>query len=172
MSVVVMESGAFVLMAKYLHQKQQGGVWYYRRRLPDEIRKHYPDNNTGILFYSLKTKDEREAARKANRDALQQDALWKAIREGQVAHGPEVIAAAEELLRTHGLKPGDGCGEKGKDLGLEPFQDFLHREAVSMGAPRDSSETENEEDHGREYLPPVHRTAGDLLFSTALLHKS
>lgn len=42
MSVVVMKSGAFVLMDEYVHQKQSGGVYYFDRRIPEDIRKHYP----------------------------------------------------------------------------------------------------------------------------------
>jgi len=61
MSVVVMETGAFVLMAKYVQQKQTGGVYYFRRRIPDDVQKHYPGNKLGTPYYSLKTKVLKEA---------------------------------------------------------------------------------------------------------------
>ena len=105
MSIVVLELGAFRLMAKHVFQKKPGGVYYFRRRIPDDVRRLYPDKPNGMLVYSLRTKDVKEAAKLANRDAIKQDALWKSHREGITEYSPEQLLAAEELLRVHHLKP-------------------------------------------------------------------
>lgn len=78
MPLVVAEYGAFQIVVKYLHQKQKGGVWYFRRRIPEDVQRHYPNlNKAGVMFVSLKTKNQSEAAQKANQMALEQEALWQ-----------------------------------------------------------------------------------------------
>ncbi|WP_050929602.1 DUF6538 domain-containing protein [Aestuariivita boseongensis] len=165
MSIVVLELGAFTLLAKYLHQKKPGGVYYFRRRIPDDVRRLYPDKKTGMLMFSLKTKDKNEAVRQANRHAIQQDALWKASRAGSLEYSPEQLKAAEELLRANHLKPGDG-NRKGLEIALEFFADHLHETAVMYGAPSDEFEARQDRTPWEDYLPPVHRAAGDLLYGT------
>lgn len=166
MSVVVMESGAFVLMAKYVQQKQEGGVYYFRRRIPDDVQKHYPGNKTGSLYYSLKTKDLKEAGRKAHQEALRQDAMWKAMRNGDVTHGPEVVDAAMEILRSYGLNPGDGRVQGNDQNGLDSFLNELEDQARMEGAPLDSREAEQVSRHWTEFLPPAYKAAGDLLYGS------
>ncbi|MEM8958597.1 MAG: DUF6538 domain-containing protein [Pseudomonadota bacterium] len=122
MSVTLIQTGAFVLLAKYIYRKQSG-IWYFRRRIPSDVLKHYPGRNGDIRF-SLKTRDESEAASLANQHALGQDAQWTAIRTGQIADGPERVRAAEEILRGFGLKPGEGreideVGAGGEDFFAE-----------------------------------------------------
>lgn len=95
MSVVILEHGALVLMARYVHQKKSGGVYYFRRRIPDRHCKQYPNNSNGLLFFSLKTKDPKEAAKLAHREALRQDAHWKALDEGTISNGPYVVRQFE-----------------------------------------------------------------------------
>lgn len=165
MSIVVFELGAFRLVAKYVRQKKPGGVYYFRRRIPDDVRRLYSDKQSGVLFYSLKTKDPKEAARLANRDAVRQDALWKSHREGVTDYSPEQLLAAEELLRVHDLKPGDGH-RKELEIALELFQDYLQQLAITYGAPSDGSEAVQNDTHWKEYLPPVPMAAGELLYGT------
>ena len=37
MSIVIIQTGAFVLLAKYIYQKKPSLVWYFRRRIPDDL---------------------------------------------------------------------------------------------------------------------------------------
>ena len=67
MSVTLIQTGAFVLLAKYIYRKQSG-IWYFRRRIPNDVLKHYPGRKGDIRF-SLKTRDESEAASLANQHA-------------------------------------------------------------------------------------------------------
>ncbi|ARE81786.1 site-specific tyrosine recombinase XerC [Roseovarius mucosus] len=157
MSVVVLEVGAYVLMAKYLFQKKGSDLFYFRRRIPDDVRRHYPNRTNSYLIESLQTKDRASAAKLAHRKALEQDALWKAIRSGDVAEGPERIEAAKALLASYDLKPGQH--KSFEAVGLEP-DEFLEELRFQAGA-RDSTESRP---NWHEDLPPVHRLAGDLFY--------
>lgn len=159
MSVVILEVGAFVVMAKYVFQKPGSALWYFRRRIPDDVRKHYPGKSSGYLIFSLQTKDAKEAAKRANRKAVEQDALWKGIRGGEVSYGPEAVSAALALLDSFDLKPGQH--KEYEAAGLEPdaFIDELLYQADALDAQTHTS-------HWCENLPPVHRVAGDLLYGS------
>ena len=37
---------------------QKGGIWYFSRRIPTDLRQHY---RTGRIAYSLRTKSIRDA---------------------------------------------------------------------------------------------------------------
>ncbi|EPX79805.1 DUF6538 domain-containing protein [Salipiger mucosus] len=102
MSIVLFKAGACVLMANFIEQKKNSDVYYFRRRIPDDVAHCYPGKKVQIRC-SLKTRDPKVAAKKAHKLALQQDALWKAVREGKVTDGPDVVRAAMEVLSKHGL---------------------------------------------------------------------
>ncbi|WP_295512957.1 DUF6538 domain-containing protein [uncultured Sulfitobacter sp.] len=157
MSVVVLEFGALTVMAKYIFQKSGGGPWYFRRRLPDDILKHYPAKKNGYLIFSLQTKDAAKAAQLAHRQALEQDALWAKLRDGSVAEGPDLVRAANALLSSFGLKAGQYV-EYDK-AGLEPdkFLDDLRYQA-------DAREPESNTASWADDLPPLHRLAADLFY--------
>ena len=159
MSVVVLEVGAFVVMAKYIFQKPGSDLWYFRRRIPDDVRKHYPGKSGGYLIFSLQTKDATEAAKRANRKAVEQDALWKGIRGGDVSYGPEVVSAALALLDSYDLKPDQYKEYKAADLEPDKFINELLYQADAMDPQTQSS-------NWREDLPPVHRVAGDLFYGS------
>lgn len=157
MSVVVLEVGAFVLMAKYVFRKKGSDLFYFRRRIPDDVRRQYPSRTNSYFIESLQTKDIATAAKLAHRKALEQDALWKAMRSGDVTEGPERIEAAKALLDSFGLSPGQH--KEFKSAGLEP-DEFLDALRFQAGA-RDSTE---DKPNWHEDLPPVHRLAGDLFY--------
>ena len=166
MAVVVYEKGAFALMAKYIFQKRDGGVFYFRRRVPDDVRGRLSSRQPKLLMYSLKTRDKQKAAELANRDALRQDALWKAIRNGAAGSHAEVILAATEFLRGFGLQPGLGAQEPNHP-GLDHFWEQIHQIAVSCGAPEEAVEQEDSPKKWWEYLPLVEREAADQLFKSS-----
>ena len=45
---------------------RKGGVWYFSRRVPTDLRRHY---RTGRIAYSLRTNSIREARSRAMNDA-------------------------------------------------------------------------------------------------------
>ena len=49
---------------------QKSGVWYFSRRVPADLRRHY---RTGRITYSLRTKSIRDACVRAMNDAAKLD---------------------------------------------------------------------------------------------------
>ena len=56
---------------------QKGGVWYFSRRVPADLRRHY---RTGRIAYSLRTKSIRDARVRAMSDAAKLDRHWHILR--------------------------------------------------------------------------------------------
>lgn len=106
--VLLFDSGAFRLSAKYIQKK--GNVWYFRRRVAagcEGLHRDAKGKPQSGLFFSLKTGDQIEAAKRANDHAKRQDALWaNHLSKGDV-EGVDPKAALGQLEAV-GLKPGDG----------------------------------------------------------------
>jgi hypothetical protein len=49
---------------------QKSGIWYFSRRIPQDLRQHY---RTGRIAYSLRTKSIRDARVRAVSDAAKLD---------------------------------------------------------------------------------------------------
>jgi integrase len=56
---------------------QKSGVWYFSRRVPADLRRHY---RTGRIAYSLRTKSPRDARVRAMSDASKLDRHWHILR--------------------------------------------------------------------------------------------
>ena len=56
---------------------QKSGVWYFSRRVPADLRRHY---RTGRIAYSLRTKSIRDARVRAMNDAAKLDRHWHILR--------------------------------------------------------------------------------------------
>ena len=56
---------------------QKSGIWYFSRRIPQDLRRHY---RTGRIAYSLKTKSIRDARTRAVSDAAKLDRHWHILR--------------------------------------------------------------------------------------------
>ena len=56
---------------------QKSGVWYFSRRVPADLRRHY---RTGRIAYSLRTKLLRDARVRAMSDAAKLDRHWHILR--------------------------------------------------------------------------------------------
>lgn len=110
MAQVIMNRGGLIVMAKFLHQ--QGGLWYYRRRIPEDIRKHVaPLSASGkpqeFRMVSLKTKVREEAIPSALKLASEDDKAWAAIRGAPEGTTPQPVdIAARKKLKALELKPG------------------------------------------------------------------
>ncbi|MCD1627444.1 hypothetical protein K7H22_15685 [Seohaeicola saemankumensis] len=82
--ILLFEFGAYRVMCKHVQKK--GNTYYYRRRVPEDVRTIYKNLGKGKvhqLFFSLKTADKAEAARRADVQTRRLDALWQAHREGR-----------------------------------------------------------------------------------------
>ena len=53
------------------------GVWYFSRRVPADLRRHY---RTARIAYSLRTKSIRDARARAISDAAKLDRHWHILR--------------------------------------------------------------------------------------------
>ena len=56
---------------------QKSGIWYFSRRIPADLRRHY---RTGRIAYSLRTKSVRDARVRAMGDAAKLDRHWHILR--------------------------------------------------------------------------------------------
>ena len=56
---------------------QKSGIWYFSRRVPTDLRRHY---RTGRIAYSLRTKSIRDARVRAVNDAAKLDRHWHILR--------------------------------------------------------------------------------------------
>jgi hypothetical protein len=56
---------------------QKDGIWYFSRRVPADLRRHY---RTGRIAYSLRTKLLRDARVRAMSDAAKLDRHWHILR--------------------------------------------------------------------------------------------
>jgi integrase len=95
------------LSAKYIQKK--GNVWYFRRRVSagcEGLNRDAKGKPQSVLFFSLKTADQMEAAKRAKEHARRQDALW---RKHLNSAGADVVdpKAALGRLEAAGLRPGD-----------------------------------------------------------------
>ena len=87
---------------------QKDGIWYFSRRVPTDLRRHY---RTGRIAYSLRTKSIRDARVRAMSDAAKLDRHWHILRiSSEDLPGKHLLAdavqepAAEASVDTHSLK--------------------------------------------------------------------
>lgn len=75
-----------------MHTVRRSGVYYYRRRIPSDLRPAHEGHRE--VFYSLHTRDRAEAERKARRISVGLDDRWASFRgQGPEADRPIDIAA-------------------------------------------------------------------------------
>jgi hypothetical protein len=72
--LIIRLSKTLSVMARYLHKR--GSVYYYVRRIPEELRDRYPSE---WIRQSLKTTDERTALRAIERLNASFDATFAAM---------------------------------------------------------------------------------------------
>ncbi|KHA51989.1 DUF6538 domain-containing protein [Sulfitobacter geojensis] len=157
MSVVLLEAGALIVLAKYIFKKKNSKVWYFRRRIPEDVLGHYPSKQAKDLVFSLQTTDEGKAAGLAHKKATEQDALWHSFRTGEVAEGPDLVNVALAILSKFGLKPDQSKAYAKHDLEPDEFLDELRYQA-------DAREPEgNQKDWGAR-LPSEYQLAAEMYY--------
>ena len=87
---------------------QKDGIWYFSRRVPADLRRHY---RTGRIAYSLRTKSIRDARVRAMSDAAKLDRHWHILRiSSEDLPGKHLLADAvqeplvEASVDDHSLK--------------------------------------------------------------------
>ena len=87
--------------------KRASGLYYYRRRIPDDLRIHY--DNKEFYVQSLKTKVLSKAEGASLKKTQQLDILWSYFRNPHDKSIPRTLRdRATALLSEFGLKPGEG----------------------------------------------------------------
>ena len=146
------ESGLVKMKIKYVQWRE--GLAYYRRRIPHDLLKHYAGETH--LFFSLQTKDFREAAKRAKEQTKQLDKRWDLLRASD-GSDLEIREKAKVILGNYNLEPGQAA-EYAKH-GLEPdafIGELLAHSQDGNGALRDID---------RERLPKDLRLAADLFYA-------
>ena len=87
---------------------QKDGIWYFSRRVPADLRRHY---RTSRIAYSLRTKSVRDARVRAMSDAAKLDRHWHILRiSSDDLPGKHLLAdavqepAAEASIDDHSFK--------------------------------------------------------------------
>jgi len=87
---------------------QKNGIWYFSRRIPADLRRHY---RTGRIAYSLRTKSIRDARVRAMNDAAKLDRHWHILQiSSDDLPGKHLLAdavqepAAEASIDDHSFK--------------------------------------------------------------------
>jgi hypothetical protein len=87
---------------------QKDGIWYFSRRVPADLRRHY---RTDRIAYSLRTKSVRDARVRAMSDAAKLDRHWHILRiSSDALPGKHLLAdaiqqpPAEASIDDHSLK--------------------------------------------------------------------
>ncbi|OWV60564.1 hypothetical protein CDZ97_18810, partial [Mameliella alba] len=153
MAISLLGHGAFVLEAKYIELRR--GTYYFRRRIPQDVRRHYPGRKD-VEFFSLKTKDPQIAAKKAHQKALEQDALWEAWRTGQDVQPKDVRRAALAILDAFEIRPNQYKDFQAEDIEPDRFLDELRHQSGGVDG----------QIH-KDQLPPEYREAAELFYGKA-----
>lgn len=107
-----------LIKIKIQHVQWHNGLAYYRRRIPDDLRKRYSGKNQ--LLFSLKTPDFKEAAKKALEQTKLLDREWMLLRSTN-GTDLETRAKAMAILRKYDLEPGQASEYAKHDIEPESF---------------------------------------------------
>ena len=113
---------AMRIAVKYVEHKKNR--YYYRRRIPDDVRRLHPGKK-GFIYRSLKTSDPEGALRRSEDETRRLNALWKAHREGGLEYSPELCDAALAMLASYDLKPGQYKEYEASGVDPDRFLDQL-----------------------------------------------
>jgi hypothetical protein len=79
MPLVMHAPGAVTLSVRYVHKRKSDGAYFYYRRIPVELKRHYPDAGP-FIRKSLGTKDPTRAVARAIEHTNRDDAFWSRLR--------------------------------------------------------------------------------------------
>src|SRR3954467_11935556 len=79
MPLVIHAPGAVTLSVRYVHKRKSDGAYFYYRRIPVELNRHYPDAGP-FIRKSLGTKDPTRAVARAIEHTNRDDVFWSRLR--------------------------------------------------------------------------------------------
>jgi integrase len=155
---------------KIKHLFQKGGMLYYSRRIPGDLKAHY---SKSIIRTNLKTSDIGKAARLVAQYAAKDDVLWRMLRspEGREMTTPESRAAAEALLQSwggsRGLRPRWYADDHPHEVAvIDNIEDYMMRKyGKDYAVTCDSIDFDERLTHPRldDFYSPIEREAIRLL---------
>ena len=77
MNLILQLKNCKVVM-QYITKVSGSNKWYYKRRIPQDVQSHYPNNKDKKIVKSLRTADKQEAMRKATQLTQKLEAEWAA----------------------------------------------------------------------------------------------
>lgn len=177
MAIPLFNSGALKVSVKHLWQKRRGGLFYYRRRYPKEVREAHHQQGIQLPVYkvvSLKTNDLATAAKRAISLTTRDDEDWWKLKNGFtefISAGKTPKDKAERLLRKHGLEavPFDRQSAPDADLLLDYFIDTLDQKRPTPDPEEPYSHIHPALD---SYLEPHEATAVQILKGEYKFHLS
>jgi len=120
------------------HTFQKDGIWYFSRRVPADLRRHY---RTGRIAYSLRTKSVRDARVRAMSDAAKLDRHWHILRiSSDDLPGKHLLndavqeSAAVSSIDDHSFKAAvrRSCGYLIDCCGLKDLDDYVRSDATKF----------------------------------------
>jgi integrase len=96
--------GVLSVSVPYLHKPKGRHTWHYRRVVPTAVRKHY---SSPVIIKSLRTKDDKEAARACLKYNKQIEEQFDRLRRGVPKElAPATYDLAIDKLTSFHLEPG------------------------------------------------------------------
>jgi len=83
-------------LRKQIHMINRKGIYYFRRRIPQDLLSHYSPKREFI--FSLKTGDSAEADRLQRIESVKLDEEFARIRKGQTA--PELHTISQDVIKS------------------------------------------------------------------------
>lgn len=170
---VILQSNIFKVSIKHIWQKRPDGVFYYRRRYPEQFREAMHQQGIELPTFkvvSLKTKSKVEAARKIVTLALSDDREWSSAFNGVPTSA--VKADALRLIKAQGLLALPLHKQPNPDqaaLAWDIFTDELERRVLRES--RHSPHIDLEENFD-DFISPVERTAIEIVAGRYKFHLS
>jgi len=111
------------VIMQYITKVSGSNKWYYKRRIPQDVQSHYPDNKDKKIVKSLKTENKQDAIRKASQFTREFEAEWDMIRGKAPILTGTIFDKARDVLERNGLPPSKRS--KHNELEYDFFADSL-----------------------------------------------
>lgn len=147
--------GPLQVTLKYTYLR--GGTLIYQRAVPKDLQDRYPGKT---IKQDLKTADLAKATRLVTDLNQRLEAEWSGLRSAPEASPKSLVAHADALLKTHGLKPGSDDNDPNA---VRALHDLFDEKRARFS---DGSDLVYREAHPTEYLSHVEATAWRRLHAT------
>jgi len=115
---------------QYITKVSGSNKWYYKRRIPQDVQSHYPDNKDNKIVKSLRTENKQDAIRKASQLTRKFETEWDVIRGKAPALTGTMLDKAKNILERNGLPQSKRAqrNEIDFDLFIDSLDESLPRE--------------------------------------------